>query len=254
MKTGNLYLTLGLVFSFAVHGVVFYFLMMTQAMTEPVKQSPSTLFVPVNVKVEVTQKPPPPPPPPEKPPVTRPSKPSHKIAGHPVPLPAKAKPSPPMSHKRTLKKQADTVETVKPVFGVSHQTVAADKNAGMAMRVGNTLQKEQEAGYVPPDQVKDYETVPLFELTTLPEFRKRVAPVYPESLRQSEREGEAALSVVIDASGKVMRVMVLRSDHRLFAEAAVAAVKKSLFTPATRNGVSVATVLDDLVYVFLLDE
>ena len=253
MKTGNLYLTIGLVFSFAVHGVFFYFLMMMQSMPEPVKQAPSTLFVPVNVKVKVTPKPPPPPPP-EKPPVTRPSPPNKALRKQKVALPAKAKPSPPLSHKRTLKKPADNVESVKPVFGVSHETVAADKTGGMAMRVGNTLQKEQEAAYVPPEQVKDYETVPVFELTTLPVFRKRVVPVYPESLRQSDKEGEVVLSVVIDAGGKVKRVKVLRSDHLLFAQAAMDAVKKSLFTPATQNGVSVATVLDDLVYVFLLDE
>ncbi len=97
-------------------------------------------------------------------------------------------------------------------------------------------------------------TIPVFELTTMPVFKKRITPEYPEILKDEELEGEVALSVTINDKGNVTEVTVLRTDHMLFANAAIKALKASLFHPATQNGEPVSTILDDLVYTFILDD
>lgn len=248
MKTGNTYITAALILSLMIHGAVFVFFLTSGTLPGPSKTMTTSHLVPFTVKKiekkapEIKPEPKPVPVPKKKTPV--------KVAKKPV-----QKPNPvPVSHKRSLTETPAKADDVKPVFGVSKKTIGTTETSAMAVRIGNTLMKEQEEAYTPPEKVRDYVTVPVFDLTTLPEFKRRITPTYPESLKDDEREGEVALSVTIDDSGNVADVKILRSSHALFAKAAVAAVKKSLFKPATVNGSAVATVLDDLVYTFVLDE
>ncbi len=157
---------------------------------------------------------------------------------------------------RTNENRSETRD-VRPVFGPDEKSMAEGADGGMAVRPGNTLMTAQEEKPADSLRIKPLQravaVIPVFELTTLPAFRRRVQPEYPESLKKEEREGEVVLSARIDDNGTVIDVTVIRSTHALFTQAAVAALKKSRFTPATRNGSTVATVLDDLVYSFVLD-
>ncbi len=196
-------------------------------------------FVIVQIAKPETPPPPPPPPPPQK-----------KIEKKPVP---------PVSH---IKKEAEQVEEVKPVFGVTKKTVDETQTEGIGVRVGNTLMKEMEEEYTPPDQVKDYASgskleerkkdegpkftpVPNTELAIMPKAINPAKPKYPEKLEEEEIEGEVILELSISKEGKVINIKVIDSDHKLFTEAALAAAKNYRFTPGkTKDGTPVDAVIE----------
>ena len=161
-------------------------------------------------------------------------------------------PLPPVPHQTDARPKEN--EEATPVFGVTPMTVATTGKSGpgIGVRVGNTLMQEQEEEYTSPDEVKPYAAVPVFALTSLPEYASRVMPEYPESLRDDGVEGEVSLSVTIDETGTVVNVEVRSSAHPLFSKAAVRAMKKCRFKPATQNGIPVATMID-IPIAFVLD-
>jgi len=76
-----------------------------------------------------------------------------------------------------------------------------------------------------------------------PRFLRREQPVYPRVARRLGIEGTVLLRLTIDEYGRLTRVEVVEgadSDNG-FAEAAVAAVRRSLFAPAERDGKTVAS-------------
>ena len=69
-----------------------------------------------------------------------------------------------------------------------------------------------------------------------------VAPTYPQLARTARVEGVVILEAVIDASGRVATVRVLRSIP-LLDQAAVTAVRQWQFTPTRLNGEAVPIVM-----------
>jgi protein TonB len=69
-----------------------------------------------------------------------------------------------------------------------------------------------------------------------PKPKKIVKPDYPVMARQAEMEGVVVLKVTVDEKGRVIRVVVLRSDADVFDQPAIDAVKKWIFTPAEQSG------------------
>ena len=70
-------------------------------------------------------------------------------------------------------------------------------------------------------------------------------PVYPRMAIRRGIEGEVGLSVSISPSGQVSRVFVSKpSGFAILDQAAIDSVKKWEFTPATRDGVPTAMVID----------
>ena len=75
-----------------------------------------------------------------------------------------------------------------------------------------------------------------------PEKVVNVAPIYPEVARAARREGVVILEAVIDASGNVPRLAVLRGDPMLD-QAALDAVQQWKFTPARLNDEAIPVVM-----------
>lgn len=75
-----------------------------------------------------------------------------------------------------------------------------------------------------------------------PTKRRHVAPAYPDLARRAGVEGVVVLECVIDPSGRVAEVKVLRS-HPLLEGAAVEAVRQWVYSPTRLNGVPVAVLL-----------
>jgi len=69
-----------------------------------------------------------------------------------------------------------------------------------------------------------------------------VAPIYPQVAREARRQGVVILEAVIDASGNVTSVSVLRGDP-LLDQAALDAVQQWKFKPATLNGEAIPVVM-----------
>jgi periplasmic protein TonB len=69
-----------------------------------------------------------------------------------------------------------------------------------------------------------------------------VAPVYPTIAQQAQKEGTVTLEALLDVTGKVESVRVLRSEP-LLDDAAVQAVKRWRYTPTELNGVPVPVLM-----------
>jgi protein TonB len=72
-------------------------------------------------------------------------------------------------------------------------------------------------------------------------FLHRVLPAYPPIARRFGKEGEVTLRLSIDANGRLERVEVLNDPGHGFAEAAVRAMERSSYSPATKDGVGISS-------------
>jgi protein TonB len=86
-----------------------------------------------------------------------------------------------------------------------------------------------------------------------PEVLRMVSPEYPRLARDAECEGFVVVRVTIDVEGRVRAATVVRSDVvRSLEEAALAAVRQWIFSPARQGGRPVAVQLE-VPFVFTLD-
>ncbi len=92
-----------------------------------------------------------------------------------------------------------------------------------------------------PSGVQENQFVPATDVDTRPEILKRVPVTWPRVALHSRRRGVVILSATVDARGRVVDVEVLRSDEDGFGipQAAMDAVQKYVFKPATKDGVKV---------------
>lgn len=91
--------------------------------------------------------------------------------------------------------------------------------------------KIRAKGYPPAEDVKrDKE----------PELIKQVQPHYPSEALQEKLEGTVYTKMWIDESGRVVEVIVTKSDNEAFNEASMDAGMQWVFKPALANGKPIA--------------
>ncbi len=145
-------------------------------------------------------------------------------------------------------------EPARPVFGVSmRSTVGPGAGTGFAVRVGNTLMKEPEAEYTPPEAVKAYKPVPLHQITKLPRKRGECTAAYPARAEELRIEGQVKLEVDVGADGVVGEVRVVRGLGHGLDEAAVEALKRCRFAPGEVAGQAVPTRIP-YTYTFVIED
>jgi len=76
----------------------------------------------------------------------------------------------------------------------------------------------------------------VFGNSGAPVFTHREMPVYPLLARRLGKEGKVVLKLLIDKNGTLQDIEVIEASGFGFTEAAVAAIKKSAFSPAYSNG------------------
>ena len=69
-----------------------------------------------------------------------------------------------------------------------------------------------------------------------PQYKFRVEPKYPESAKKAGKEGEVILQATIDEKGIPQDIVAITDIGFGFEEAAIAALKKTTFRPATKGG------------------
>ncbi len=69
-----------------------------------------------------------------------------------------------------------------------------------------------------------------------PQVIKKAAPRYPETARKAGLQGRVWVKIWIDKTGGVRKVVIQQSTAEIFEEAAIAAAKQFVFTPAVLNG------------------
>jgi TonB family protein len=72
----------------------------------------------------------------------------------------------------------------------------------------------------------------------------QVKPEYPGSLKRAGIEGSATIAFTVDLNGTPQNVRSVKPTDRLFAEAAVAAVRQLRYLPGLKNGLPVATAME----------
>jgi hypothetical protein len=77
-----------------------------------------------------------------------------------------------------------------------------------------------------------------------PKILKNVVPTSNDYAQKGEVAGVASYKVILDPSGKILAVAVYRPIGFGLDENAVAAIQKSTFAPATKDGKAVASVID----------
>lgn len=75
-----------------------------------------------------------------------------------------------------------------------------------------------------------------------PAFLRRISPVYPDQARRRGQEGKVVLRLTIDERGNLQKVEVVEAAGFGFEEAAVDAVKRSSFRPASIEGKPVPSI------------
>jgi len=69
---------------------------------------------------------------------------------------------------------------------------------------------------------------------------KLAQPIYPEVARQAGLEGTVWLKLWVDRQGRVKKVVVFKSEAKIFEQAAISAAQQFVFTPAFMSGGPVA--------------
>jgi len=82
----------------------------------------------------------------------------------------------------------------------------------------------------------EIEIVPYYKVEVKPKPIHIPLPKYPELARQAGIEGQAVVKALVDVDGSIMAVQILQSSgNQMLDEAALAAARKSKFTPAKQR-------------------
>lgn len=107
-----------------------------------------------------------------------------------------------------------------------------------------------ESVTIPPDEVAPSPFVPVEKF---PEIVRGVRPQYPELALLSGLQGKVLTKVWVDRNGRVRQVVIAKSDHEIFNDAAIGAALQYVFTPASMNNGPVS-VWVTVPFVFRLKE
>jgi protein TonB len=155
----------------------------------------------------------------------------------PSALPATAKAVRDLNPRSTPLSTPDEIRTeTPPATGVGPAIPGAGSIAGVSHPLSSLVQSD--ARLEPPPAPRPREPVRPGGVVQEPRRLFYVAPVYPEIARQARIGGTVVLEAIIDESGGVRDVKVLRSVE-LLDRAAVEAVRKWRYMPTRLNGVAV---------------
>lgn len=87
------------------------------------------------------------------------------------------------------------------------------------------------------------DTFPITRVDRPPVLLTRVEPVYPEAARKSHLSGTVVLQAVINAAGRVEDLRIMKSAGQLLDAAAISAVEKWIYRPATLDARAVKVYL-----------
>jgi periplasmic protein TonB len=215
--------------SIAAHAIAVTAFVMSPFVTAvemPVIASPGADWMPT-----VNPEPPSPPPPPRTTP---------EVAPNPSTAPTEA---------------PEGIAPEPPVRPTAPSDVGVAGGVDVGVSTGPGALTDNSKGYVPvpPPMPAPEPSGPVRPGGRIREPRKivHVPPVYPEIARLSKKEGKVILEALLDVTGRVESVKVLRSEVFLD-DAAIRAVKQWRYTPTELNGVPVP-VLMTITVVFSLD-
>ncbi len=81
---------------------------------------------------------------------------------------------------------------------------------------------------------------PIYRVTEKPYFLREGELIYPEDMKRLGKTGIVIVDALIDRKGKVRKTTIYKSAGKSFNEAAINAIKNSLFVPGKISGKPVA--------------
>ena len=135
----------------------------------------------------------------------------------------------PKTHKSAKKPME---EAPREVFGADRNSVV--KGEKQSVPVGNTLMKEPEKEFTPPDKVKSIFNPP--EVDQAPKYKKVFKPKYPRSARIRGVEGVVKISLVVNENGDPTQMRVAQGIGNGCDEAALEAVGRYRFSAGKIDG------------------
>jgi len=200
--------------------------------------------------VDVAFRPPPPPPPPAKIENAPPPPPVVKKVTAPRPVVALEAPVPvaapaPAAAAMVAPREVPKVAPPESSTAVAAIAVAVGGTGnGMGTAVGGPIAPSEDDSPAPVEvKAAGGGPVNLPEEAEPPEpDENNPAPEYPEAARTTGQEARVVLKVVVEKSGAVGRIQVLKGEEP-FVAAAIAAVKAWRFTPATLDAQPIAVFL-----------
>jgi protein TonB len=208
----------------------------------------------VNVAARKEEPKPPPPPPPRK---LEPKPKPVRVARAPkAPIPP---PPPPVAELPPPPTQEAKEPTPAPVVVTGITLESTSQGGSFAVGVGNTLQGTPEKVARAPEAVKPYKAekyAPAAQVTVLPRPLNgesvNLRKYYPPQAVRDGFEGDVVLRLLIDSDGSIAQVEVLSDPGEGLGAAAARMVRiEYRFSPATINGVPVATTVPFTVHFTL---
>jgi TonB family protein len=143
------------------------------------------------------------------------------------------------------------------VFGLNKNTLTAEKvsssEISVVVKQGNTMAKEQDDEKLKPE---DQDSLPNpteeFLVSQMPVLVSEVRIPYPQQAREAGVEGPVVMELLIDADGKVRKVLLISGPGYGLNEAALKAVENFQFKPAKVDDQSVAVKIR-YTYRFVLE-
>ncbi len=202
-----------------------------------------------NTRVEMEFYEPPPPPPPPKVEEPEPPKPVEppKVKLKPPPVKVAEVKPPPENAPPPPNEEPPPEASTKPVPLVVGISMSSTTEGGtFAVGVGNTTYGKADNTPTDPSKVQAYRApkyVPPGGADTEPQLVNEVKPPYPEEAKKNDIEGDVLVRITVDENGDVTNVKVVKGLGFGLDEAAVAALKKYKFKPATKGGEAVGTTI-----------
>lgn len=139
------------------------------------------------------------------------------------------------------------------VFGRSRKSLTSDSPGAVDVKMGNTVTKENDDLKLQPS---DADALPIptddYLVTRMPKLKSEIRIPYPPEAKKNNIEGPVVMDILIDKTGRVRSVQLVRGPGFGLNEAATQALQQFAFEPAVTNDGPVAVKIR-YTYRFVLE-
>jgi len=133
---------------------------------------------------------------------------------------------------QTLKPEPPKPEQ-RQVFGRSRKSLTSDSAGAVDIKTGNTVTKENDDLKLQPS---DADALPIptddYLVARMPKLKSEIRIPYPPEAKKNNIEGPVVMDILIDKSGRVRTVQLVRGPGFGLNEAATQALQQFTFEPA----------------------
>lgn len=149
-----------------------------------------------------------------------------------------------IQQKKELKKKQKIVKKkpkkAKNKIKKAQRKVVKKKQVIKPIEKNFSTKKKQVEKLVQAEDEEIPEPEPIYRITEKPYFLKAIKPIYPTDMYDLGKTAVVTVDALIDRKGKVRKTTIYKSAGKSFDDAAITAVKESIFVPGKIGGKPVA--------------